>query len=424
MGLKVLQIRRIFSEKLSKPGGNAYTTGNIKASRMSTRAKSKKQGRARVMHRNLLILRDNKDKRPFSRAFIPVPDSISIIRRPAGKNEPARHLLTSRRKCIIDVARVNCVFLERYVNLYRQRTVKKPVSCTGIGLHNGRLVKLTIRPAPFDHGIVFERVDIPGRPRIRADSNFIDDADHATSLGAGGVRVGTVEHLLAAFYGLGIDNALVEISDEEVPIMDGSSAPFIFLLKNAGIRVLPRSKKFYVVTEKFSVSDGDRRIEVKPSSNMKMSFTIDFAHPLIERQNYQFEFSAGVFEREISRARTFGFLHEVEYLKKRGLARGGSLNNAVVVGRFRVLNDDGLRFPDEFVRHKILDQLGDVSLLGGPLLAHIKSHKSGHALNHAMVRKLAENPELVKVVRYDEDFETGRIHDALPAWSLPKWAAT
>ncbi len=308
--------------------------------------------------------------------------------------------------------------------MYRQRTVKNAVSCTGIGLHNGRLVKLTIKPAPFDHGIVFERVDLPGRPRLKADFNLIDDADHATSLGSNGTRVGTVEHLLSAFYGMGIDNALVEINDDEVPIMDGSSAPFIFLLKNAGIRVLPRSKKFYVVTEKFSVSDGDRRIEVRPASKMKMSFTIDFAHPLIETQNYRFDFSARDFEREISRARTFGFLHEVEYLKKRGLARGGSLNNAVVIGRFRVLNDDGLRFPDEFVRHKILDQLGDISLLGGPLLADIKSHKSGHALNHAMVGKLAENPELVKVVRYDEDSEAARLHEALPAWNLPEWAAT
>jgi len=308
--------------------------------------------------------------------------------------------------------------------LYRQRTIKSPVSCTGIGLHSGRLVKLTIKPAPFDHGIVFERVDLPGRPRIKADFNRIDDADHATSLGSNGLRVGTVEHLLAAFYGFGIDNATVEINDDEVPIMDGSSAPFIFLLKSAGIRVLPRSKKFYVVKEKFSVKDGDRRIEVKPSSKMKMSFTIDFAHPLIECQNYQFEFNSADFEREISRARTFGFLHEVEYLKKRGLAQGGSLNNAVVVGRFRVLNDDGLRFPDEFVRHKILDQLGDLLLLGGPLLGHVVSHKSGHALNHAMVSKLAENPELVKVVRYDEDFEAGEVHDALPAWNLPEWATT
>ncbi len=307
--------------------------------------------------------------------------------------------------------------------MHRQRTINTPVTCAGIGLHCGKLIRLSIKPAPFDHGIVFERTDLPGRPRIKVGPDLIHSADHATTLGSNGIRVGTVEHLLAAFYGLGIDNALVEVGGEEVPIMDGSAGPFVFLLKTAGIRVQPRSKKFFIVRKKFSVRDGDRLIEVFPSHSLLVSFAINFAHPLIERQQYQFRFSVSDFERQVSRARTFGFLHEVEYLKKRGLALGGSLNNAIVVGRFRVLNDEGLRYADEFVRHKILDQLGDLALLGGPLIAHVRAYKSGHALNHKLVQKMIEAPELIRVVRADEDYSTADIREALPAWRLPEWAA-
>jgi len=306
--------------------------------------------------------------------------------------------------------------------LHRQRTVKTAVSCTGIGLHSGKLVRLGIKPAPFDHGIVFERVDLAGRPRIKVSSGLIHSSDHATTIGTNGVRVSTVEHLMAAFYGLGIDNALVEINADETPIMDGSAAPFVFLLKNAGVRIQPRSKKFYIVKKSFKVADGDRWIKVEPSKKLRVSFSIDFAHPLIEKQNYSFKFSVANFEREVSRARTFGFLHEVEMLKKRGLALGGNLNNAIVVGRFRVLNEEGLRFPDEFVRHKILDNMGDLALLGAPLIAHLHAHKSGHALNHRVVKHIVEHPETVKVVSYDESFETRDVHEALPAWKLPEWA--
>jgi len=308
--------------------------------------------------------------------------------------------------------------------LYRQLTIKTPISCTGIALHNGKLVRLSIKPAPIDHGIVFERSDLPGRPHIKVSPDLIHSADHATTIGSNGIRVGTVEHLLSAFYGMGIDNALIEIDSNEVPIMDGSAAPFVFLLKSCGVRVQPRSRKYFVVKRKFTVSDGDRQIEVSPARGLKISFTIDFAHPLIEKQNYQFNFSIAHFEREVSRARTFGFLHEVEYLKKRGLALGGNLNNAIVVGRFRVLNEDGLRFPDEFVRHKILDQLGDLALLGGPLIGHVRAHKSGHALNHKLVQRLHHDPDLVRVVRFDEDYDVADVHEALPAWRLPEWAAT
>jgi len=308
--------------------------------------------------------------------------------------------------------------------LHRQRTIKNTVACTGIGLHSGQLVRLSIKSAPLDHGIVFERLDFPGRPRLKAEADMINSSDHATTLGTNGVRVGTVEHLLAAFYGLGIDNALVEIAGDEVPIMDGSSAPFVFLLKSAGVRAQPRSKKFLVVKKRVEVHQGDRMIEVLPSNSLRISSTIDFAHPLIEKQNYQFRFSVADFEREVSRARTFGFLHEVEYLKKRGLARGGSLNNAIVVGRFRVLNEDGLRFPDEFVRHKILDQLGDIAMLGGPLLGHIRAHKSGHELNHQLVHRLLNDPEAVREMRFDEDYGAAEVQEALPAWQLPDWATT
>ena len=308
--------------------------------------------------------------------------------------------------------------------MHRQRTIKNTVACTGIGLHSGQLVRLSIKSAPLDHGIVFERLDFPGRPRLKAEADMINSSDHATTLGTNGVRVGTVEHLLAAFYGLGIDNALVEIAGDEVPIMDGSSAPFVFLLKSAGVRAQPRSKKFLVVKKRVEVHQGDRMIEVLPSNSLRISSTIDFAHPLIEKQNYQFRFSVADFEREVSRARTFGFLHEVEYLKKRGLARGGSLNNAIVVGRFRVLNEDGLRFPDEFVRHKILDQLGDIAMLGGPLLGHIRAHKSGHELNHQLVHRLLNDPEAVREMRFDEDYGAAEVQEALPAWQLPDWATT
>jgi UDP-3-O-[3-hydroxymyristoyl] N-acetylglucosamine deacetylase len=282
---------------------------------------------------------------------------------------------------------------------FSQRTLKRPVTCEGVGLHSGARVNLQILPASADHGISFVRTDLSGRPSIPARAEFVVDTSLATTLGKGSAKVGTVEHLMAALAGLGIDNARIEIDGPEIPIMDGSAAPFAELLREAGVRRQDKPKSFLVIRRAVSVTHGDKRATLEPSRRFKVDCTIDFKHPLIHDQAYCLEFNDDTFAREVARARTFGFLRDVEKLQSLGLARGGSLQNAIVVDDFNILNPEGLRFPDEFVRHKLLDALGDMSLLGLPVLGHLTVVKSGHQLNHKLVTKVLSDPANYEVVR-------------------------
>jgi UDP-3-O-[3-hydroxymyristoyl] N-acetylglucosamine deacetylase len=276
---------------------------------------------------------------------------------------------------------------------YRQRTLKDEVSCTGIGLHSGQTVSLTIRPSPPDTGIRFTRNDILGHPAIKAHYENVVDTNLSTTIGLNGFRVSTIEHLMAAFFGLGIDNARVELDGPEIPIMDGSAAPFVFLIKSAGIKEQKNPKRFIVIKKPFEIREGGRSVTICPSNDLKITYSIGFNHPLIRTQKYQLHFSGKDFVEEISRARTFGFLRDIQTLRENGLAMGGSLDNAIVIDDFRVLNEDGLRYKDEFVRHKILDFIGDLAVLGCPVIGHFVIQKSGHLLNHQMLHRLMANRE-------------------------------
>jgi UDP-3-O-[3-hydroxymyristoyl] N-acetylglucosamine deacetylase len=301
---------------------------------------------------------------------------------------------------------------------YRQRTVGDIISCTGIGLHSGKKVSLTIRPAPPDSGIRFLRKDLPGHRTIKAHYENVVDTNMSTTIGNNGNKISTIEHLMAAFFGFGIDNALVEVDGPEVPIMDGSSAPFIFLLKSAGIKEQKKSKEFIVIKKGLKIQEGNRSISVKPSKELKISFTVDFHHPLINKQKYELRFSGKDFITEISRARTFGFLQDIKALRDAGLAKGGSLDNAIVIDGFRVLNEDGLRYKDEFVRHKILDFIGDLAILGSPIIGHFYVQKSGHSLNQAMLKKLATNERYWKRLTIDRPQEATKESVKIPVFGL------
>jgi UDP-3-O-[3-hydroxymyristoyl] N-acetylglucosamine deacetylase len=270
---------------------------------------------------------------------------------------------------------------------FLQRTIAEPVGCSGVGLHSGKQVNLTLKPAPLNHGIKFVRSDLAGCPPIPAHFNRVVDTSLATVIGNDGYIVSTIEHLMACFAGLSIDNVLVELDGYEVPVMDGSAAPFTQMVKSAGIKELNNPRHYFIIKEPVSLKENGKQVTVYPSDRFKISCTIDFEHPLIGEQSLSLEMTDEMFESAISRARTFGFLHEVEYMKRFGLAQGGSLENAVVIDKDKILNEEGLRFPDEFVRHKILDCLGDFSLLGMPILGHLFVHKSGHAFNHAFLEK-------------------------------------
>lgn len=295
-----------------------------------------------------------------------------------------------------------------------QATVLNTVRCSGIGLHTGKPCNLTIRGASPDNGIVFIRKDLPKTVRIRAHIDNVVDATLATTLGQDGVRVSTVEHLLATFAGLGIDNADVELDAPEVPIMDGSAAHFNALLKKAGIQLQDRVKKFVIIKRPLTVSDGDRQATLLPSNDFKISYTIDFKHPLISNQYYLIQISDGNFEREICRARTFGFLSDYEMLKVKGFARGGSLENAVVIDDQKVINEGGLRFSNEFVRHKILDSIGDLSLLGGQVIGHFIGYKSGHTLNHKLIHKLLSHKDWWEVLEFSNEEEFRKLQITPP----------
>jgi UDP-3-O-[3-hydroxymyristoyl] N-acetylglucosamine deacetylase len=274
--------------------------------------------------------------------------------------------------------------------MLKQRTLKKQVSATGVGLHNGEKVTLTLKPAAIDTGIVFKRADLPGAPTIQARPEAVRDTRMCSALEHNGARVATVEHLMSALAGLGVDNIMVEVTAPEIPIMDGSSGPFIFLLQQAGIVEQNAPKKFIKIKKLIEVNEGDKWVRFEPYHGFKMDFTIDFAHPVFENsgQNVKIDFADNSYIKEISRARTFGFMHEVEYLRANGLARGGSLDNAIVLDEYRILNTDGLRYEDEFAKHKVLDAIGDLYMLGHPLLGAFTAYKSGHALNNALLRGL------------------------------------
>lgn len=279
-----------------------------------------------------------------------------------------------------------------------QRTLAKKTKVTGIGLHSGKKVTLELFPANADTGIVFKRVDIPNSKAIKADAKSVGATDNNTTLGSGVSAIHTVEHLLSALYGLGIDNVYIEIDGPEVPIMDGSSGSFIFLLKETGIQNLNKSKQFMVILDTVRVEHEGKWAQIEPAENLIIDSTIVFAHPTIKTQREIFEFSCENFINEISRARTFGMLRDVDMLKRKGLVKGGSLDNAIVLDDFKVLNPEGLRFKDEFVRHKILDTIGDVSLLGHEIAGKITTYKSGHALHNLLCRKVLENPKCFEVV--------------------------
>jgi UDP-3-O-[3-hydroxymyristoyl] N-acetylglucosamine deacetylase len=278
------------------------------------------------------------------------------------------------------------------------------IRATGVGLHTGEKVYLTLRPAAPDTGIVFRRVDLKEPVDIPAKAENVGDTQLSTTLEKDGVTISTVEHLLSAFAGLGIDNAYVDVSAPEVPIMDGSAGPFVFLLQSAGVEAQNAAKKFIRILSEVEVQDGDKRAIFKPFDGFKVSFGIDFDHPVFtdETRFASIDFSSTSFVREVSRARTFGFLRDIEMLRERNLALGGSMDNAIVVDDYRVLNDDGLRYEDEFVKHKILDAIGDLYLLGHSLIGAFEGHKSGHALNNQLLKTLIANREAWEEVTFTE----------------------
>ncbi len=276
---------------------------------------------------------------------------------------------------------------------FQQRTVAKSVNCSGVGIHSGKKVNLSIKPAPPNHGIKFIRTDLLDCPVISANFNMVVDTSLATVIGYEGFIVSTIEHLMASFSGLSIDNALVEVDNYEMPIMDGSAGPFTSMIKSAGIKELDAPRYFFVIKKPIELNKDGKMVGVYPYSTYRISCTIEYDHPLINKQSYSVDVSDHVWEREISKARTFGFLHEYEYLKQYGLARGVTLENVIAIDSKDVINEDGLRYQDEFVRHKILDCIGDFSLLGMPILGHVVANKSGHAFNHSFLKKFFAEKE-------------------------------
>jgi UDP-3-O-[3-hydroxymyristoyl] N-acetylglucosamine deacetylase len=276
-----------------------------------------------------------------------------------------------------------------------QRTLKNVIRATGVGLHSGEKVYLTLRPAPVDTGIVFRRVDLDPVVEIAADANLVTETMLCTGLSRDGGKVMTIEHLMSAFAGLGIDNAYVDLSAPEVPIMDGSAGPFVFLLQSAGITEQSALKRFIRVLKPVEVRDGDKVARFLPHDGFRLDFTVQFDHPAIPRSlsRAEVDFSSTSYIKEVSRARTFGFMRDLEFMRERNLGLGGSMDNAIVLDEFRVLNDDGLRYADEFVRHKILDAVGDLYLAGHPILGTFEGYKSGHALNNKLVRALLAEQE-------------------------------
>lgn len=291
--------------------------------------------------------------------------------------------------------------------MIRQRTLKNVIKATGITLHGGERAELILRPAPPNTGIVFQRIDIDPIVEIPARASNVGDTTLSTSLVKNGVRVATVEHLLSALAGLGIDNAYVDVTASEIPIMDGSAAPFVFLVQSAGIQEQNAAKRFIRIKRKVVVKDGDKWASFEPFEGFKVTFSIEFDHPVFKSHSKAatLDFSSTSYVKEVARARTFGFKSDFERLRAMNLARGASLDNAVAVDDFRVLNEEGLRYEDEFVKHKILDAIGDLYLLGSSLIGAFSGYKSGHALNNTLLRKLLENEEAWEYVTFEDPAE-------------------
>ncbi len=286
-----------------------------------------------------------------------------------------------------------------------QRTLKNAIRATGVGLHTGEKVYLTLRPAPPDTGIVFTRTDLDPPVRIEARAANVGDTTLSTTLVDGDARISTIEHLMSAMSGLGVDNAFVDVSAPEVPIMDGSAGPFVFLIQSAGIAEQSEPKKFIRIKRRVRLEQGDKYVSLSPFNGFKVGYTLLYDHPVYKRytKSAVVDFSSTSFVRDVARARTFGFMHEFEELRSRNLALGASMDNAVAVGDYRILNEDGLRYEDEFVKHKILDAIGDLYLLGHSVIGEFKGHKSGHALNNALLKMLEVNEDAWEIVSFDEE---------------------
>lgn len=288
--------------------------------------------------------------------------------------------------------------------MIRQRTLKNVIKATGVTLHGGERAELTLRPAPPNTGIIFQRIDLDPVIEIPALAENVGDTTLASSLVKNGVRVSTVEHLLSALAGLGIDNAYVDVTASEIPIMDGSAGPFVFLVQSAGIKEQNAPKRFIRIKRKVKVKEGDKWACFEPFEGFKVTFTIEFDHPVfkLHSKTATLDFSSTSYVKEVSRARTFGFMSDFERLQAMNLARGASLDNAVAIDDFRVLNEDGLRYEDEFVKHKILDAIGDLYLLGSSLIGSFNGYKSGHALNNTLLRKLLATEDAWEYVTFDD----------------------
>jgi len=291
--------------------------------------------------------------------------------------------------------------------MIKQRTLKNTIRATGVGLHTGDKVFLTLRPAEANTGIRFRRVDLDQPVTIQATPRNVGETNLSTTLVSNGVKVSTIEHLLSAFAGLGIDNAIIDVSAAEVPIMDGSAGPFVFLLQSAGVEEQDSPKQYIRIKRSVRVDDGDKWAAFEPFDGFKVTFTIDFEHPAFEDhvKTATMDFSSTTFVKEVSRARTFGFMKDIEMLRRNNLALGGSLDNAIVVDEHKIINEDGLRCADEFVKHKILDAIGDLYLLGHSLIGEFTGYKSGHALNNKLLRTLLEDTEAWEMVTFDNDDE-------------------
>jgi UDP-3-O-[3-hydroxymyristoyl] N-acetylglucosamine deacetylase len=291
--------------------------------------------------------------------------------------------------------------------MIKQRTLKNVIRATGVGLHTGKKVLLTLRPASANTGIIFRRVDLDPAVEIPAKPKYVGDTSLSTTLVKDNARISTVEHLLSALAGFGIDNAFVDLTADEVPIMDGSAGPFVFLIQSAGIVEQNAAKKFLRIKEKVRVDKDEKWAMFEPFDGFKVGFSIEFDHPVFNQNNChaEIDFSTTSFVKEVSRARTFGFMRDVELLRQKNLILGGSLNNAVVVDDYRILNEDGLRYADECVKHKILDAIGDLYLLGHSLIGAFKGHKSGHALNNTLIRELLLNEDAWELVSFETEYK-------------------
>jgi UDP-3-O-[3-hydroxymyristoyl] N-acetylglucosamine deacetylase len=303
------------------------------------------------------------------------------------------------------------------MSMLKQRTLKAPIKSTGVGLHTGVRVEMTMRPAPIDAGIVFHRVDLPTAVTIPARAAHVGDTRLSSTLEKDGARISTVEHIMSALAGLGIDNLHIDVAGPEIPIMDGSAGPFVFLLQSAGIVEQNAPKRYLKIIAPVEVRDGDKWARFEPFEGFKLDFTIDFPHPVFgsENRHVTIDFAEHSYVKEVARARTFGFMQDVEALRAAGLALGGSLQNAVVLDEFRVLNTEGLRYDNEFVKHKVLDAIGDLYLLGHPLIGQYTAYKSGHALNNALARALLARKDAYVLMSFGAEAE---VPSAFQDWQL------